>query len=758
MTSPARLISVVVLPTSEGALRRALRALGRQSLAPAQFEVIVAGWTGPPTAGDSVERGLAIAAIPPAQSRGTAVSRALAQSTAPVVLLAPDVVELGPDALVTHADAHAGRRRLCLESVSWPAAHPTLFGRFMQALIEGPARPEDGDALPMRLRWHAPLSIGRDDCLAFGGLSEDARLDPVLLDELELRARRDGAGVIRLEPRGSVNRSVCDLAACAEEATAIGGALSALYDVHPASAAWTDLGTLLVMPVDADRLRTRAAELTDLERAWLASDPARAGADLALERVLQTLTDGWSEVLTGSLALGVQQTPAGHWPQDADRRRRWLAGARPSASQAGPAVRLGNPRQLHGLRVIPADSVVEPLIAAGRPAERLLRGPSGGWHLYVQLDHRPAPDDRPVAIAVEYLDSEHALWGLEYDSRDAGFRLASERPGAFKPAAPTVANTDSGEWRTAQFTLADWRFERGCHAADFRIIVLDTPGSGLVVHRVSIVLDTDEALPPDAAIVSDLSPTHFDTTDAPAATVVIPVHDRVGFTAACLRTLAGSAHAPFEVVVVDNGSTDGTTEFLQSCGGVRRIGRAHNDGFAVACNAGAAAARGRVVVFLNNDTLPLPGWLDALLAALAAHEHVAIAGAKLLFPTGQALVQHAGMTMDGVQPVHRGVFAPPAHPSVCRSRFVPAVTGACFAIATGEFRQAGGFDAGFQNGYEDVDLCLRLLTRRRFTYYCAQSVLFHYGAISAGRFAHEDRNRTRFLARWGSALPVLLGE
>ena len=114
------------------------------------------------------------------------------------------------------------------------------------------------------------------------------------------------------------------------------------------------------------------------------------------------------------------------------------------------------------------------------------------------------------------------------------------------------------------------------------------------------------------------------------------------------------------------------------------------------------------------------------------------------------------MTVDGLQPVHRGMFAPASHPSVCHSMLVPAVTGAALAIAAREFVDAGGFDTGFQNGYEDVDLCLRLLTRGRLTFYCAQSVLFHHGAISAGRFAQEERNRLRFLARWGSALPMLL--
>ena len=762
MTTAPPVISVILLPSSDRALRRALRALARQTLARGRFEAVVAGWSDALPADAAA---VPIRVVPPAASRGAAANRALEQAGAALVMFLPDVVEIGADALARHVEAHAASRCLCLEPVEGPAGRPSLLSRFMEVLIEAPLRPGGDDAVPMRLRWQTPLSMPRDACVAAGGLSPDAALDAVLLDDLEIRARGTGIEVIRLDPGGTASGRFADLASCAAEATAIGRALPALYETHPASAGWTDLGTLLVVPVDPDRLHARTEELADLERTWLASDPAGAGEDLTFDRVLQTLTDGWWDVLTGSLAHGVQQAPAGYWPQDPALKRQWLA-ASGAAAQSGPTARLGNPRQLHGVRVVAADSVLEPIVVAGRRAERMLQGPSGGWHLYVQLDHRPVPDDRPLVVEVEYLDSEHVLWGLEYDSRDTDFQLGAERAGAFKRAAHSITNEDSGEWRTARFTLDDWRFERGCHGADLRLIVLDAPGSGLVVHRVSLLFDAATAdeepalkgRPADEPPHTDLTATHFPIAASPAASIVIPVHDRVGYTAACLRALAGSARVPFEVVVVDNGSRDGTAALLRQCDGVRRLDRQENDGFAVACNAGAAAARAPVVVFLNNDTLPVPGWLDALIVALEARPHVAVAGAKLLFPTAQALVQHAGMTLDGFQLVHRGLFAPPAHPSVSHSRLVPAVTGACLAIRTREFQQAGGFDPGFQNGYEDVDLCLRLRARGRVAYYCAQSVVFHHGAISAGRFAHEDRNRTRFLARWGSALPMLAGE
>ena len=752
-------LSVILFPSNEATLGRALDALAAQTIESDRFEVVVTGWSDASLHDLSRGRDVTVRSVAPATSTGTAANRAIAGASGALVLLLSDTIELGRESLAAHAGAHdeAGRRqRLVVESIA-PADARTLFGSFMQATIDGPLPSlDDGGVEPMRIRWGSPLSMPRDLCVALGGLVEGARLDPILLTELEVRARREGCEVRRLACTGSVSQRLADLDTCCRDAESIGAALPALYDRHPESAAFTDLGTLLVAPVTAARLRTRVGELAALERGWLTSDRTRPGAAVELERVLRALTEGWHDVLTSSLALGVQQSRARAWPLDGVRRRQWLnVKDRSSSAETGPSARLGNPRQLQGLRIVAADSLLEPLVAAGRPAERLVRGPSGGWHLYAQFDHRPTADERSLTVTVDYLDNDRVVWGLEYDSRDASFQLASERPGAFKPAPMTVTNADSGEWRSARFTLADWRFERGCHGADFRVILLDVPGSGLIVHRVSVVMDGHaSALEPP--IAPDLTPQSFPTADDPAATVIVPVHNRLVYTAACLHALAESSRTPFEVVVVDNGSDDGTPEFLRQCTGVRGIGRARNDGFAVACNDGAALARAAVLVFLNNDTLPLPGWLDALLSALSSHPAIAVAGAKLLFPTDQALVQHAGMTLDGLQPVHRGIFAPPTHRSVCRSRVVPAVTGACLAIATREFRDAGGFDTGFLNGYEDVDLCLRLLQRRRLTYYCAESVLFHHGAISAGRFAHEDRNRTRFLERWGSALPALL--
>ena len=119
-------------------------------------------------------------------------------------------------------------------------------------------------------------------------------------------------------------------------------------------------------------------------------------------------------------------------------------------------------------------------------------------------------------------------------------------------------------------------------------------------------------------------------SQAPKASVVIPVYGQFARTLECLRALAAHPCAvPAEVIVVDDGSPDETAERMPRIEGVRFHERAENGGFIAACNDGASLARGDYVVFLNNDTIPQPGWLDALLRTFEDHADVGLVGAQL---------------------------------------------------------------------------------------------------------------------------------
>jgi GT2 family glycosyltransferase len=241
----------------------------------------------------------------------------------------------------------------------------------------------------------------------------------------------------------------------------------------------------------------------------------------------------------------------------------------------------------------------------------------------------------------------------------------------------------------------------------------------------------------------------------PRCSIVIPVWNRADLTAQCLDSLRALRSATaYEVVVVDNGSTDHTARVLEQRGWVRVVRNPQNLGFAVACNQGARAARGDVLVFLNNDTIPLAGWLDALAAVLDADPGAGIVGAKLLYPN--RTVQHAGIAIsrDYECPylLYRGL--PEDDPRVNRRRALRAVTGACLAIRGELFRELGGFDEGYRNSFEDADLCLRAVARGWRVIYEPASALFHLESQTPGRSDHDRANFTRFRARWPDPLWV----
>jgi GT2 family glycosyltransferase len=223
-------------------------------------------------------------------------------------------------------------------------------------------------------------------------------------------------------------------------------------------------------------------------------------------------------------------------------------------------------------------------------------------------------------------------------------------------------------------------------------------------------------------------------------------------TRQCLDALLGDPPAcSFEVIVVDDASPDDTASTLSAYEGrITIVRRKENGGFARACNDGAAEASGEYVVFLNNDTIPVAGWLDALVEAVAGEPGIGVVGSKLLFPNDT--VQHAGVVVcqDG-NPRHIYAGFPADHPAVSRPRRFQAVTAASMLVRRDAFDRVGGFDPAFRNCLEDTDLCMRLGQLGYEIHYCPQSVVYHLESVSRGRRSKEIAANTKlFRERWDS--------
>jgi GT2 family glycosyltransferase len=240
----------------------------------------------------------------------------------------------------------------------------------------------------------------------------------------------------------------------------------------------------------------------------------------------------------------------------------------------------------------------------------------------------------------------------------------------------------------------------------------------------------------------------------PLASIIIPVHNRINLTRACLHALRAQDLAETEIIVVDDGSSPAEAAALGAFGNEVRVVRTEGrSGFARACNMGASLAMGRHIVLLNNDTLPLPGWLSAFERYAEENPQAGIVGGRLLWPDGK--VQHAGVvTRVGGALHHLYSGMPGDHPAVRRSRRLRAVTGAAMLVRREVWDKLGGFDTSFHNSFDDIDLCFRAGELGYEVHVCGDAVLMHLEWASRGAMPMQDlENYRKLVERWGELEP-----
>jgi GT2 family glycosyltransferase len=249
---------------------------------------------------------------------------------------------------------------------------------------------------------------------------------------------------------------------------------------------------------------------------------------------------------------------------------------------------------------------------------------------------------------------------------------------------------------------------------------------------------------------SDVAPPQA-TPSRPSASIVIPVHNKATITRQCLEALLREEDdgVQREIIVVDDGSSDLTPQVLAEYGDSIRVVRHESArGFATACNAGASAAVNEFIVLLNNDTMPTRYWLANLVAYAIEHPEAAIVGTKLLYPNDT--IQHAGVVFGlDIAPHHLYAGFPADHPAAAVSRRFQAVTAACALFRRTPWQEMGGLSTDYQNGWEDVDYCLRVGEAGYEVHYCAESVVYHFESATRDLLSPQERaNRALFEERW----------
>jgi GT2 family glycosyltransferase len=215
--------------------------------------------------------------------------------------------------------------------------------------------------------------------------------------------------------------------------------------------------------------------------------------------------------------------------------------------------------------------------------------------------------------------------------------------------------------------------------------------------------------------------------------IVIPNWNGKKFLAGCLDSLKMQTYSQHEIVLVDNGSRDGSLEFLkENYPHVRLITFEHNTGFSVAVNRGIIESRGEYVALLNNDTIVDPNWLLELVRALEEHSEIGSAGCKMLAYDDRSVLDGAG---DGYR--RGGLPGRIGHREKDTGRFdLPRyILGACGGAAIYRreiFDEVGLLDEDYFAYLEDVDFGLRAQSAGYKCLYVPTSIVYHLGCGTTG--------------------------
>ncbi len=215
----------------------------------------------------------------------------------------------------------------------------------------------------------------------------------------------------------------------------------------------------------------------------------------------------------------------------------------------------------------------------------------------------------------------------------------------------------------------------------------------------------------------------------------------------------------WELILVDDGSSDGTPRWLESIvsDNIRSIRNPFNEGFAAAVNRGAAAARGEILVLLNNDLVLTHCWLEPMLEVHRRLGNAAGVVGNLQTTVRDSSLDHAGIRINAKgKPEHiRDRWHGSLWSEVRGYCPVEAVTGACLMISRQLWTDLHGFDERFVNGCEDVDLCLRAMSARKVNAVALRSSVRHHVSSSAGRKLRDEQNTLRLTLKWRDTLIVL---
>jgi GT2 family glycosyltransferase/glycosyltransferase involved in cell wall biosynthesis/SAM-dependent methyltransferase len=254
----------------------------------------------------------------------------------------------------------------------------------------------------------------------------------------------------------------------------------------------------------------------------------------------------------------------------------------------------------------------------------------------------------------------------------------------------------------------------------------------------------------------------IDSTNNVLTSIIILCFNQLEYTKKCLQSIVKYTSVPYELILVDNGSSDGTAPFLEDWANkhsnCKIIFNNENRGFAAGNNQGIAAAKGDYILLLNNDVIVTRDWLKRLLAHIDSDENIGMAGPVSNSVSGPQQVEHVtyGQNMNKMQNFARNY----SKNNVGRTQEIFRLVGFCLLIKRQVLDIIGGLDENYGNGnYEDDDLCLRSGIAGFRNIIAHDVFIHHYGSMTfkGNNIDYKDSledNHRRFADKWTDIIEV----
>lgn len=218
----------------------------------------------------------------------------------------------------------------------------------------------------------------------------------------------------------------------------------------------------------------------------------------------------------------------------------------------------------------------------------------------------------------------------------------------------------------------------------------------------------------------------------PLVSILVLNYNGKEYLSECLQSLFQITYPSYEVIVIDNGSSDGSVEYVkENFPKANTLALDKNYGFSEANNRGAAIAEGDLLVFLNNDTAVEKEWLTELVKGLQFDPKIAICGSKVVFYSDPRIIDFAGGLMS---PIGAGInvgFSDSDGPAYNSFKYTSHAYGASMLMRKDVFQQLGGFDSDYFAYHEELDLCWRCWLQGYKVYYIPSSVVRHKRSVTS---------------------------